>query len=228
MIQFITHASGSTGNLYQVISGDQSLIIDPGVPIRKIKQFLKFKLSTVSGALISHSHGDHSKAVHGLAKFGVDCWMTEPTASALKFDGHRLRLIQIHKQFKVGQFNVVAFATQHDCAGSVGFLISDGTEKLLFATDTFYIRSRFRSLDIIAIECNYSQQTLAAWLHPVRKKRLYTSHFSLEAVLEFLKANNTDSLREIHLIHMSKENADPKWFKAEIERLTGKPTITHC
>ena len=226
-MEFITHASGSSGNLYQVISGDQSLVIDPGVPIAKIKRALEFKLSGVSGALISHSHGDHSKAVQSLMKFGVNCWMALPTALALKVRGHRLKLFEITMQFQVGKFSVIPFATQHDCAGSVGFLISDGDDKLLFATDTFYIHNRFAGLNIIAIECNYSEETLAGWLHPVRKKRIYSSHFSLENLKSFLAVNNTSAVREIHLIHMSKENADPDFFQAEIERLTGKPTITH-
>lgn len=56
MIEFKVFHSGSSGNLYQVISGNKSLLIDPGVPIKKIKQALDFKLSSVSGALISHQH----------------------------------------------------------------------------------------------------------------------------------------------------------------------------
>jgi phosphoribosyl 1,2-cyclic phosphodiesterase len=227
MMKFIAHASGSAGNLYQVISDDRSLIIDPGIPIAKIKRALGFKLSAVSGALISHSHADHSKAVHSLAKFGLKCWMTKPTATALKFNGHCLGLIEPLKQFQIANFTIVAISTQHDCPGSVGFLISDGIDKLLFATDTFYIHNRFAGVNIIAIECNYSQTTLSRTLNPVRKKRLYKSHFSLENVKKFLAANDLSMVREIHLIHMSKENADPRWFKSEIQRLTGVQTITN-
>lgn len=227
MIEFIAHASGSSGNLYQVVSGDKSLIIDPGIPITKIKRALNFKLSRVSGALISHSHGDHSKAVSALMKFGVNCWMTQPTAEKLKISGHRLGITEINIQFQIDRFSIIPFVTQHDCAGSVGFLISDGEDKLIFATDTFYIHNIFAGLNIIAVECNYSLETLADSLDPVRKKRLYKSHFNLENVKKFLSANNLSTVREIHLIHMSRDNADPVWFKSEIQRLTGIQTITH-
>lgn len=227
-MSFIVHASGSTGNLYQVISGDKSLIIDPGIPIAKIKRALNFKLSNVSGALISHSHGDHSKAVHSLAKYGVNCWLTEPTAAGVGIKGHhRTKYIEPGLQYQIDCFSVIAFPTQHDCAGSVGFLISDGVNKLLFATDTFYIHNRFTGVNIMAVECNYSKETLDKWLHPERKKRLYKSHFSLENVIKFLRANDLSNMREIHLIHMSQQNADPVWFKKEIERATGIQTITH-
>ena len=184
-------------------------------------------MSDVSGALISHSHGDHSKAVHSLAKFGVNCWMTLSTALALGFQGHRLCFIEPMKQFRVGNFYVVAFETQHDCAGSVGFLISDGDDTLLFATDTFYLTNRFANLNIIAIECNYSEETMTPGLHPVRLKRLYKSHFSLENVIKFLKANDLTKVRQIFLIHISQQNADTEYFKSEVEKATGKPTITH-
>jgi phosphoribosyl 1,2-cyclic phosphodiesterase len=221
-MEFIAHASGSTGNLYQVISGDKSLIIDPGIPIAKIKRALNFKLSSVSGALISHSHGDHSKAVHSLAKYGVNCWLTEPTAKALNFESpHRCHIIKPMQQFNIEPFSFVPFPTQHDCAGAVGFLISDGESKLLFATDTFYIHNRFTGVNIITIECNYSKETLDSWLHPERKKRLYKSHFSLENVIKFLRANDLTQVYEIWLLHLSKENADPAFFKSEVERATG-------
>jgi len=226
-MQFIVHASGSAGNLYQVISGDESLIIDPGIPIRKIKHALNYSLFSVAGALVSHSHGDHSKAVHDIAKFGVDCMMTQPTAHALKFNGHHLQVIEPLKQYETNRFSIIPFPTQHDCPGSVGFLISDGTDKLLFATDTFYLKNKFTGLNFIAVECNYSKETLAPAIHPELKKRIYKSHFSLENVKRFLGANDLSQVYEIHLIHLSKDNADPHWFKSEIERLTGKPTITH-
>lgn len=228
-MSFIAHASGSAGNLYQVISGDKSLIIDPGIPIAKIKRALNFKLSRVSGVLISHSHGDHSKGVQSLAKMGLNCWMSEPTAIALEMIGHhRTKIIQPGLPHPVDDnFAFIAFDTQHDCPGSIGFLIDDGVNRLLFATDTFYIHNRFAGVNIMAVECNYSKKTLDKWLHPERKKRLYKSHFSLENVIKFLRANDLSRVREIHLIHMSQQNADPVWFKKEIERATGIQTITH-
>lgn len=226
-MKFIVHASGSTGNCYQVTSGAQSLVIDPGISIRKIKIALKFKLSAVSGALISHSHGDHSKAVHHLAKSGIDCLMTEATASALKFKSHRLKVIEPLKQYEIGKFSVVGFPTQHDCPGSVGFLISDGVDKLMFATDTYYLYNQFAGVNYIAIECNYSPETMAPGLDPVVKKRLYKSHFSLENVIKFLISTDLSQVREVHLIHMSKGNSDPDWFKSKVQRATGKPVYTH-
>ena len=225
-MEFFTHASGSAGNLYQVIGRSGEIIIDPGITKKRLKQALKFRLADMQAALVSHSHMDHCKAVGEVARAGVDCYMSSQTAEALGIEHHRIRVIEPLKQFQVGDWSIVGFPTEHDVDGALGFLVSDGHEKLLYATDTYYIHHRFGAVNIIAVECNYSPSTMAPDLNPVRKKRLYKSHFSLENVMKFLKANDMSAVREIHLIHMSRDNSDPRWFKSEIERLTGKPVYT--
>lgn len=222
-MEFITHVSGSTGNLHQVKSNSGSLLIEAGVSIRCIRQALGFKLSDIEACLITHSHADHCKAAADLAGSGIDVCMTRETAEAISLDGHRLKIIDPLKQFKVGTWTILPFPTQHDCPGSVGFLISDGSEKLVFATDTFYVRYRFKGLTHMAVECNWSKETLATDLDPVRKHRLYRSHFSLTNVIAFFKANDMHNVREIHLIHISRENGDPEYFQSEVEKATGKP-----
>ena len=224
-MEFKSFYSGSSGNLYQVKTEKGNLLIDPGVPISKIKKALGFNLSSVSAALVSHSHGDHSKAVHDIARAGIDCLMTAQTAQALKMNGHRTQIIEPRKQTELNGVTILPFQTEHDCDGSVGFLVSDGKEKLLYATDTFFIRYKFKGLTIIAIECNYSKETLAPDLDPTRKKRLYSSHMSLENAIRFFKANDLSKIREIHLLHLSRENSDPEMFKRKIQECTGKPVF---
>ncbi|MAH51426.1 MBL fold metallo-hydrolase [Candidatus Pacearchaeota archaeon] len=221
-VQFLQYHSGSSGNLYQVTGQAGNILIDPGVPIRKIKKALDFKLSSVSACIASHSHRDHCKGIPEVAKMGIPCYMTAETAESLEMNGHRTHIIEPLKQFHVKQYKVLPFPTQHDAPG-VGFLISDGTEKLLYLTDSFYCKYKFKGLSIIAIECNWSRETLAKGLDPTRKKRLYSSHFSLENVIKFLKANDLSKVREIHLLHLSLENADPDYFRGTVQRATGKP-----
>jgi len=56
MIEFINHYSSSSGNLYQVKSGGGQLLIDPGVPISKIKKALGFRTREIAACLLSHEH----------------------------------------------------------------------------------------------------------------------------------------------------------------------------
>ena len=78
------------------------------------------------------------------------------------------------------------------------------------------------------IECNYSKSILDKNIDEsitpkFMRKRLIKSHFSLENVLEFLKANDLSKVQEIHLLHLSDSNSDEALFKQEVQKLTGKP-----
>ena len=226
MIEFTSYASGSTGNLYKVTSDTCSLMIEAGVSMLNIFRVYDYKVSSIAGALISHSHSDHCRAINGVMKLGIDCYMTRETASDLKFEQeHRLKIITPMKKFSVDRFQVVAFPTIHDCPGSVGFLISDGDDKLLYATDTFYISNKFKGLTIIAIECNWSEETWSPDIDLGLKRRIESTHLSLEVVKDFLTANDLRKVREIHLLHMSNSNSNAEYFKTEIQKLTGKPVL---
>lgn len=229
MIEFSTYASGSSGNLYRISDGSASLLIECGIPIREIRKRLNFELSNISGCLVSHGHFDHCIAVLDMMKAGIDCYMTAGAYEPLGLSGHRLKTIKAGVQVQIGPFTVMPFATEHDAAEPVGFLIQSGADKLLYLTDSYYCRYRFSGLNMIAVECNYHlpilQANLAAGIVPMAlKNRILKSHFSLDNVKEFLKANDLSQVREIHLIYLSETNSDVDLFKTKIERLTRKPT----
>ena len=69
-------ASGSSGNCYKVSNEDTTLLIECGIPYKKIQKALNFKTTDIDGVLVSHEHGDHSKACKDLIKSGVDLYMT--------------------------------------------------------------------------------------------------------------------------------------------------------
>lgn len=231
MIEFSPLASGSKGNCYRITDGRTPLLLECGIPFREIQKGLQFRVSGVAGCLVSHEHQDHSKAVRDVMKAGIDCYMSAGTAEALGISGHRLHIIQARQQFQLGSWTVLPFETQHDAAEPLGFLLANQYgEKLLYATDTYYIRYRFHGLTHVAIECNYSLDILranveAGLVEPALKKRILKSHFSLENVKNFLKANDLSKVQEIWLLHMSDGNSDAKRFKKEIQELTGKPVF---
>ena len=228
MIEIFPLASGSRGNCYRVNDGSTPLLLEAGIQFKEIQKQLNFRVSELAGCIISHEHKDHSKAVPDMMKAGVNCYMSQGTVEALDVTGHRLHIIQARQQFQLGTWTILPFETQHDAAEPLGFLLAnrDG-EKLLYATDTYYIMYRFRGLTHIAVECNYSMDILRAnieaGLVPVElKNRIIQSHFSLENVKGFLKANDLSQVREIWLLHMSDGNSDAERFKREIQELTGK------
>ena len=219
---FSQYASSSAGNLYTLSNNTEQIIIEAGIPFREIQKALRFSLGGFSGCLITHEHQDHAKAAKDLLKAGVDVYMSKGTADALNLKSYRLHIIESGKQFKIGGFSIMPFSIEHDCKEPLGFLIQSGADKLLFVTDTHYIRYRFNGLTLIAVECNHSLDLITE-LEPVRRKRLMETHMSLETCIELLKANDLSKVRQIHLLHLSSGNSDAELFQRTIEDLTGIP-----
>lgn len=223
-------ASGSRGNCYRISDGVTPVLLECGLPIKQIRQGLGFGLTEVAACLVSHEHQDHAKALADVLRAGVEVYTSPGTIKALGLEHHRLRPVRAKETFKVGTWTVRAFETQHDAQEPLGFLLHSraSNARLLYATDTYYIRYRFPRLNYIMVECNYAKDILYRNVENgsvpgVLKNRLLTSHFSLENVKEFLQANDLSKVQEIHLLHLSDGNSDAGRFKHEIMELTGKP-----
>lgn len=229
-------ASGSKGNSYLLQSPTGSLLIEAGIPWKGIKRGLNFDLSGVLGCLVTHEHKDHSKAVFDVMKAGIDCYMSNGTALGtgirkkedITIKYYRAKMINPIKQFIIGDFAILPFYTEHDAEEPLGFLIQykPTKEKLLFITDSYYSKYKFSGLNYILIECNYIKETLdenieAGRINPAMKPRLLKSHFSLDHVLDFLKANDLSQCREVILLHLSDANSDSARMIKEIEEATG-------
>lgn len=221
-------ASGSSGNAYRISDGKTSLLLDAGIPIKAIQVGCQFRVSEINGCFISHSHNDHSKAAKELAKLGVDIYTSEGTIGACGLTGHRIHGIKALEELMVGTFKVLPFDVQHDAPEPLGFLFTstETREKLLYFTDTYYIKYRFQGLTHIMAECNYDKETLqrsvdAGYIPIELVPRLMKSHMSLEHFIDLLRANDLRDVRQIYLLHLSNNNSDEKKFKEEVQKLTG-------
>jgi len=189
---------------------------------------LEFRTGELAGILVSHEHMDHAMSVPNALQFALNCYMSAGTAKTRGVTGPRMRIIRALCQFQIDTWTILPFATQHDAAEPLGFLLASGGEKLIYITDSCYCRYVFRGLTHIAIECNYALDILdhnvaVGALPPVVRDRTIRSHFSLNHVKEFLAANDLSRVVEIHLLHLSDGNSDATRFKREVQELTGKP-----
>jgi|SRR5690625_94523 len=228
MIEIKTLASGSSGNAYWISDGHTELLLECGIRFRSLQKALNFKTSNLSGVLVSHEHKDHTKGLKDVVRAGIDCYMSQGTAGAEGIDHHRIKVVENKEQFTIGTWTILPFDLQHDAAEPFGFLLmNEQGKKILYATDTYYVKYKFNGLTHIMVEANYAIDLLDYNIEhgivpQVMKKRLVKSHFSLENVKEFLMANDLSKVQEIHLIHLSNNNADPERFKREVQELTGK------
>ena len=229
---FTSIASGSTGNCYLVRSSRGGTgLIELGIPWKKILPAIDFQASALDFALVSHSHGDHSKTVKNALSAGVEVYLSLDTASALGvLEHHRTNIVYPDKPVDVGgwKWQVLPFSLEHD-SPTLGFVISDGEDKLLFVPDTAYVKNRFQGITIAALECNHISEILINnvidhGLPAVVARRIRRNHMSLENLLDMIKANDFSKCRQLWLIHLSDGNSCEETMKRKIQELTGIPT----
>jgi phosphoribosyl 1,2-cyclic phosphodiesterase len=228
VIEITALATGSKGNCYRVTDGSTPLLLECGINYKNIQIGFDFKMSEVGACLVTHEHKDHCKSINEVLKAGIDVYGSNGTFGALGITHHRIKQVRSKEQFQIGTWTILPFDVQHDVSEPLGYLLVNQLgEKLLFATDTYYIKYRFQGITHIMVECNYSMDILnkniaSGSVPVVMKKRLMKSHFSLENVKDFLKANDLSNVQEIWLLHLSDNNSDEEIFKREIQELTGK------
>lgn len=203
-------------------------MLECGLPYKTILKGLNFDLSRVVGCLVTHEHKDHSRGTQDLIRNGINIYTGKGTAEACEVSGYRVKKMESEHAYSIGEFFTTPFATEHDAAEPLGFYIyHPEMGNLLFLTDSYYCQYKFKGLDHIMIECNYSkeilQRNLEDRLNPAMARRLLKSHFSLDNVKTFLRATDLSQVKDITLLHLSDGNSDAAVFKSEIERLTGKP-----
>lgn len=223
-------ASSSKGNCTVVSDGRTVLLLDAGIPYIEIAKAVGFDLSKVHGALITHEHKDHCKAVKDLARHGVDIYGSKGTLDAIEAREYRKHVLVKHRAKEIGTFVVYPFDVQHDAAEPLGFVLTSTAtdERLIYFTDTYYLKYRFEDLNYILGEVNYSDELLRENIKdniiPVElAKRVMQSHMSVETFVEYLKANASDALRAVYLLHMSDTNANAETIKRKIQEVTGVP-----
>ena len=229
MLKLQTLASGSKGNAYILSNGSSALLLEAGISAQRLQRLSGFRLSGLDGALVSHEHADHASGTIGLMRYGVDCYMSRGTADALGASGHRLHIVRALERYQIGSWTVLPFDTVHDAEEPFGFLLTNGTHKILFATDTRYLRYRFPGITHWMIECNHSRKLLresvnGGHVHPSLAHRIRWNHMSLETVQQMLTANDSSRAEEIRLLHLSDENSDEEGFVQAVEEQTGVPT----
>lgn len=229
-MRFFPLCSSSAGNAYLVEDGKSYLLIECGVSYRKLKKLVGFDLSLLSGCLVSHEHRDHSYCFRELIRDGVPLYASLGTATALDCDA--MTTVEEGHVFSVGSFDVLPFRTFHDGLEPFGFLIRsqvDG-EKMMFATDTANLQYHFPGVSIVAIEANFSSSLLgmSRKIPDKIKKRIANNHMEIDQVCTYLQSRTWDQLREIYLLHLSKDWGDRSLFADLVERVCPGIQVIVC
>ena len=204
--------TGSKGNCYLLESDGQVLLLDAGVPIKDIKKALNFDISRVVGCVVTHNHTDHSKSIKDLRLMGIPVFAP--------YIGEQKK----HSVQYIG-FRITSFEVPHDGEPCVGFYITVGDRRFLYATDFEYIPVHFKTqkLTDLIIECNHCDDLLSS--DEKKYSHSVLGHASLEVTKGIVEANKTDSLTNVILCHLSEDWSDEKRMVEEVQGVAGNNVL---
>lgn len=188
-------SSGSSGNCYVISHEGISLMIECGIPYKKIIENLArigMSFNDIRFCLISHFHQDHSSAYDNLKE-------------------KRVKVGRLTRKYVTNDLEVVPIDLYHGKdTSSSGYLIRIKNEYLFFATDF----SRFNNvedlamlrkipLDYVMIECNWEDELIESATKDSKIKRQMDTHLGLSGCIDYLCALNIKTCKEIYLMHLS-------------------------
>lgn len=216
-----TIGTGSSGNCHLLTaSNGETLILDCGVPISEIKKGLDWNIKNVVGCIVTHRHGDHSKSVYDLRKTGIKVatpYLSNDEYSLVRlyFDHTRFRVIAFELTTKDGKWtHTNADGSECPCYGYV--ISHPEMGKLLYVTDTEFVKWRFDDLNHILLGVDYDKN-MVDMNNPAKASHVLRGHMSIDTACDFVKSNDSDSLQNVIMCHLSSENADKDSFIANMK-----------
>jgi len=229
--------SGSSGNTILVQAPDASVLIDAGVPVRRIRQGLAaagIAIADLSAVLISHEHWDHVRSLAALAP-GLDCPIlaTAGTAHALAGTARTWERLEPDATLRIGSLAVTPLRVPHDAAEPVGFSIQDGDCAVSVFTDLGEpppsLAAAIGHAQLVILEANYDTAMLARGRYPEHLKRRIRGplgHLSNDDCGALLCVCLNGAAQDVWLAHLSENNNRPSLATVTVERHLGGPSST--
>ena len=224
-------ASSSAGNAYLSTDGKSRILMECGVPYKRLQKALNYAVQDVDACFITHEHKDHAGHVGQLLKRGVPVYATAGTIHALGADEiHPLLMfpgVSMGAPLQIATLTVVPFRVYHDAAEPVGYLIRgfDGS-RMVFATDTVGMAYRFPACEIYAVEANYCEEILSRNTRAPESVicRIRNTHMDIRRTCDFLKLQDLSKCKEVWLLHLSSASSDEVGFVKSVRQVVPKTT----
>ncbi|MBR1713139.1 MAG: MBL fold metallo-hydrolase [Alloprevotella sp.] len=235
-MKFFCMGSGSSGNCYYLLDGNDGIIIDMGIGIRYLKRYFDeygFALDRIRAVFVTHDHTDHVKSVGKLsAELGVPVYATESVHRGMltnpfmhrKVDEALRRPISLGEAVEVGPFSVTAVHVPHDASDNSAYFVRAGGTTFLLITDAGRITEELggyiRQAENLVIEANYDPAMLESGPYPKFLKRRIscgTGHSSNVETAAALQQYLSPEARRVWLCHLSEENNHPELARKTVE-----------
>jgi len=206
MMKFALLCSGSKGNCFLLQDEHTSILIDCGNTKRYLSmrlEELKVRIEDLDALLITHTHSDHIaqlKMFEGVRTFA-------PTDIGTPYEK-----VEAGRKFQIEHLTVTPLALSHDAENTVGYVFESWQEKLVYITDTGYIRDSYLSLikgaDYIVLESNHDPEMLMKTSRPMYLKQRIagdSGHLCNEDCAAVLRKTVTNRTKMIILAHISEQ-----------------------
>lgn len=212
-MKIIVIESGSKGNATLIFDEGRLLLIDMGITLTSLKKGLERinkNLLDIDALLLTHNHTDHTKGVQYLDSLPIYC-------SKGTYSGLNVNYVEPFEKFMVEHFTITPIEASHDAENTLGYVIKNKNEKLVYLTDTGMISekslSKMKNADYYIIESNHNIRKLHQTNRPASLKlRILsdTGHLSNEASAIYMTELVGSKTKEIILAHLSEEANDPE------------------
>lgn len=223
MLEVYILASGSSGNALLLQSGGCRILVDAGLTAKKLCARLEAcgaPPESLSGILLTHEHGDHTRGLKVLlAKHRLPVFTNPLTANHLKRSGiiAEWNLFSSGAGFQLGTFDVLAFSVPHDAADPVGFVVRSEASAFAVLTDLGYatrqVVDAVRGVRALLVETNHDEDLLQRdTKRPWSVKQRILSrhgHLSNAAAAALVADVATDQLTHVVLGHLSRDCNSP-------------------
>ncbi len=233
-MRLLSISSGSSGNCIYVGNRDTHILVDAGIPLKRIEEGLDtigLTPSDIDALFITHEHSDHISALGTVSKrYHIPIFATQGTIGELlngkrsvKVDSSLFSEVRPDCSFSLKDLTVSPIRVSHDAADPVCYRFFDNTPEtgsfgertsaavctdLGFYDD--YIVDSLMGVNTLLLEANHDTRMLEAGPYPYfLKKRISgeKGHLSNDSAGELLGAlMKKNSLKKVLLGHLSKEN----------------------
>ncbi len=228
-------ASGSRGNALLVEHDETLLLIDCGLPLRRLAERLTAvgrDLEAIDAVLVTHEHGDHSRGLGAFARRrSVPIFATPGTARAVDAIT-AFEPLRHGTELRIGSLRIEPFPVPHDAREPSQFVFAAGGRRLGLLTDTGHvtpvIRRSLAACDALAIEFNHDSHMLENGSYPESVKARVGSrlgHLNNEQAAALLAELAHPGLQSVLGLHLSERNNSPERVRAAAARVTDRSGV---
>lgn len=212
--------SNSKASCISLFDGSTYLFLDFGSSnSNMLNYYLKnnIDLNKISGCLVTHNHIDHIRSIGLKCSFDISFYSHEYTNNFIMNNqltkngyDYKVNLINIDKtekwiKIKNSNWKFKAFKTIHNAPHSLGYVIKNKSNKILYLTDTQYFEHKlFKNNNCYIVESNYATEYIlknsAKESKHIKDK---INHMNLFETEKFFKKYKSKKLKLFLFSHLS-------------------------